>query len=155
MTSCLRALTLADLDAAVSLHASGFADAWSAASIAGLMGEANVLSLGWEEGGVLLAFALFQSVAGESELLTIATDPQHRGRGIAGRLIGAAMEALAAEGNTRLMLDVAEDNTSARRLYERLGFTQDGRRPRYYTAGRPVPVDGVLMSRPLAGEPLD
>jgi lipid A disaccharide synthetase len=65
---------------------------------------------------------------------------------------GAATgDALAEEGTTRLLLDVAEDNTPARRLYVRLGFTEDGRRKGYYTAGRPAPVDALLMSRAIGG----
>ena len=32
---------------------------------------------------------------------------------------------------------------------QRFGMTEDGRRPRYYEAGRDVPVDAVLMSRHL------
>lgn len=145
----LRLLTIADADAAAQLHAAGFADAWSPASIAALIASENVLALGAEEAGTLIAFALFQSAAGDSELLTIATAPAHRGAGHAHRLITAALPLLAAAGNTRLLLEVAEDNTPARHLYSRLAFTLDGRRKGYYTAGRAAPVDALLMSRTL------
>jgi ribosomal-protein-alanine N-acetyltransferase len=147
----LRLLTIADADAAARLHATGFADAWSPASLAALIAAGNVLALGAEEGGVLIAFALFQSVAGDSDLLTIATDPARRSAGHARRLITAALPLLAAVGTTRLLLEVAEDNAPARHLYETLGFTLDGRRKGYYTAGRPAPVDALLMSRPISG----
>lgn len=147
----LRLLTIADADAAALLHAAGFADAWSPASIAALIASENVLTLGAEEGGALIAFALFQSAASDSELLTIATAPAHRGAGHAHRLIIAALPLLAAAGNTRLLLEVAEDNAPARTLYARLAFTPDGRRKGYYTAGRSVPVDALLMSRPISG----
>ena len=50
---------------------------------------------------------------------------------------------------SRITLDVAEDNTSARRLYDRLGFTLDGRRTGYYRARRAAPVDALLLSRAL------
>ena len=149
MTDPIRRLTPADAAAAAALHAAGFADAWSAASLEGLIAAPNVLALGWEEGGNLMAFALFQSSAGECELLTIATDPARRGQGFAGALLEAAMPMLVAGGDSRLLLDVAEDNASAHRLYARFGFTEDGRRKRYYTAGRPAPVDAILMSRPI------
>ena len=98
----------------------------------------------------LVAFALFQSAAGETELLTIATAPARRGQGLGRQLIEAAIPELAVEGNSRLLLDVAEDNAPARRLYERLGFTEDGRRKGYYTAGRLAPVDALLMSRGIS-----
>lgn len=149
MPQTLRPLTPDDAEAAAALHAEGFADPWSAASIGGLIDTGNVLALGLEEDGALIAFVLFQSAAGDSELLTIATAPARRGQGLAGQLIETAIPALVSGGNARVLLDVAEDNTSARRLYERMGFATDGRRPRYYTAGRAAPVDAILMSRAI------
>ncbi|MFN4226082.1 MAG: GNAT family N-acetyltransferase [Hyphomonas sp.] len=147
----LRLLTIEDAGAAARLHAASFADAWNEASIQALIAEANVLALGADDGGGLIAFVLFQSAAGDAELLTIATDPAYRRAGHAGRLIEAAIPLLAAAGNTRLLLEVAEDNMPARRLYARLAFVPDGRRKGYYTAGRTVPADALLMSRQITG----
>lgn len=49
--------------------------------------------------------------------------PSHRGRGIATRMF-AAVEAIAlARGACKLTLEVLDGNTSARALYQRLGFT--------------------------------
>ncbi len=151
MTLAPRPLATPDAAAAAALHAQGFADGWSEASIASLIAEPNVLALGIDDAGTLIAFVLFQSAAGDAELLTIATDPARRGEGHARRLIESALPPLVAAGNTRLLLDVAEDNAPARHLYARLGFTLDGRRKAYYTAGRAAPVDALLMSRPLGG----
>lgn len=142
----LRKLTQADADAAAAIHVQGFPDPWSASSIAGLMDMSNVLALGAEAEGRLQAFALFQSAGGETELLTIATASDQRGKGIAGTIIREAMSILAEAGNDRMLLDVAEDNYPALNLYLQLGFTEDGRRPRYYSAGRDVPVAAILMS---------
>jgi ribosomal-protein-alanine N-acetyltransferase len=147
----VRPLIAADAEAAAALHALGFADAWSAAAVASQMAAPGSLALGWEEGGRLVAFALFQQAADEAELLTIATDPARRGAGIARRLIEAAFARLGASGVRRVLLDVAEDNTAARALYDRLGFTLDGRRKGYYTAGRSAPSDALLMSCSLPG----
>jgi ribosomal-protein-alanine N-acetyltransferase len=146
-----RPLTPADAAAAAALHAQGFADPWSAASIADLIAQPTVVALGAEASGALIAFVLFQSAAGDTELLTIATDPARRGEGHARRLIEAGFTALSAAGNTRVLLDVAEDNGTALHLYTSLGFMLDGRRKAYYTAGRPAPVDALLMSRKLQG----
>jgi ribosomal protein S18 acetylase RimI-like enzyme len=46
-----------------------------------------------------------------------------RGRGVGRELIGAVAKRLKARGATHLSLDVALTNASARRLYERLGFS--------------------------------
>lgn len=145
----LRPLTVFDAAAAAALHAQGFADPWSAVSIADLVAAPAVLALGWEEEGRLIAFAIFQPALDEAELLTIATDPARRGERIGQKLIEAALSKLQAAGVHRLLLDVAEDNAPARRLYDRLGFALDGRRRGYYSTGRTAPVDALLMSRTL------
>ena len=132
------------------LHMQCFDDPWSAMSFRGLLLDKAVLTLGIEVQGDLAAFVMAQSVAGEADILTIATAPQHRRKGLAATLIRALVSRLGERGIGRITLDVADDNTAARTLYSGLGFTEDGRRPRYYTAGRDIPADAVLMSRKLS-----
>jgi ribosomal-protein-alanine N-acetyltransferase len=129
------------------LHMRCFDDPWSAMSFRGLLLDTSVLTLGVELGGDLVAFVMAQTIAGESDILTVATDPDQRRQGLATTLIGALINRLGERGVSRITLDVAEDNAAARALYRSFGFTEDGRRPRYYTTGRDVPVDAVLMSR--------
>jgi ribosomal protein S18 acetylase RimI-like enzyme len=80
---------------------------------------------GTEAAGVCVAF-LGYSTFQARPLLNIhdlAVLPVQRGRG-AGRSLLAAAQALAlTEGCCKLTLEVQEDNTPARRLYERFGFT--------------------------------
>jgi ribosomal-protein-alanine N-acetyltransferase len=131
------------------LHARSFDDPWSAMSFRGLLLDSSVLTLGIELYGDLAAFVMVQTVAGEADILTIATEPDHRRKGLAATLIRALVNRMGERGVSRITLDVAEDNAPARALYAAHGFTEDGRRPRYYTTGRDVPVDAVLMSRNL------
>lgn len=134
------------------LHAKSFSEseAWSAASMRDLLKDPNVLTLGILSDGQLTAFVMGQTVAGETDILTIATDPHQRRKGLAGRLISALVKRVGERGVTRIMLDVAEDNLPARELYRAHGFAEDGRRRRYYRAARNVPVDAILMSRSLS-----
>jgi ribosomal-protein-alanine N-acetyltransferase len=131
------------------LHARSFDDPWSAMSFRSLLLDPSVLTLGIELHGELAAFVVVQTVAGEADILTVATEPNHRRKGLAATLIRALMNRMGERGISRITLDVAEDNTPARALYKAHGFTEDGHRPRYYTAGRDVPVDAVLMSRTM------
>jgi len=64
-------------------------------------------------------------------------------------LLEAMITRCGERGVSRMTLDVAEDNIAARALYAAHGFTEDGRRPRYYSAKRDIPVDGILMSKSL------
>ncbi len=134
---------------AAALHAQCFADPWSEPSLRRVLEEETVLGLGISGPDRLLAFGLVRMVAGEADLLTLATDPGLRRTGLAARLVQAFIAHGRRLGLSRMTLDVAEDNDPARALYLRFGFSEDGRRRGYYTAGRPVPVDAVLMSLPL------
>jgi ribosomal protein S18 acetylase RimI-like enzyme len=52
----------------------------------------------------------------------VVVEPELRGRGIATRLVEAAAAWLEARGAPRIMLWTADQNATARRLFERLGF---------------------------------
>ncbi|MEU4733347.1 GNAT family N-acetyltransferase [Streptomyces sp. NPDC023588] len=62
-------------------------------------------------------------VDGRSEVKRIWTDPAFRGRGIASRLIGAALARSVANGVRTVRLSVWKWRVGAIALYERLGFT--------------------------------
>lgn len=61
-------------------------------------------------------------VAGRVELKRLWTDPELRGRGVASRLIDAALTGLADDGVRTVALSVWQWRTGAIGLYERLGF---------------------------------
>lgn len=96
------------------------------------------------EGG----FAVTRTLAGESELLTLAVAPAHQRRGIADRLIGDWIAAVSPVAQTAF-LEVAADNDAAIALYAKHGFTQSGLRKAYYMRSTAPAVDAVLMSRAL------
>ncbi len=55
-------------------------------------------------------------------VLSLAVDPDHRGKGAARRLLTALVEHLQAMGCREVLLHVAPANTTARGLYDKLGF---------------------------------
>lgn len=70
-----------------------------------------------------VAAALVTAWKGEPLLAYVFTAPDHAGRGLARRLIEAAMHALGELGHPTLSLAVTEHNVRARRLYDSMGFT--------------------------------
>jgi mycothiol synthase len=64
-------------------------------------------------------------------IIQVGTIPAARGRGLAGALILESLRRMRADGETEAWLNVNVDNPSARRVYERLGFTSMGTRARY------------------------
>lgn len=150
MTMPLVVLRPDDAGRIAMLHAAGFPDPWSPAAFGDLLTESTSLGLGIELHRGLVGFVLVQIVAGEADILTIATALELKRTGIATQLMHALLSRLEERGVARITLDVAEDNLPARALYDRLGFAEDGRRPNYYTAGRDIPAAAILMSRNLS-----
>lgn len=73
-----------------------------------------------------------QSVLDEADMMNIAVYPDFRRQGIAERLVKALCEGLRERHVRCLTLEVRASNEPARSLYEKLGFSQVGRRPNYY-----------------------
>jgi ribosomal protein S18 acetylase RimI-like enzyme len=78
--------------------------------------------VGIRQGGVLIAMAGERMhFDGWREISAVCTDPGHRGRGLAARLIGTLVCGVHRR-QERAFLSVLNTNTSAIALYERLGF---------------------------------
>jgi ribosomal protein S18 acetylase RimI-like enzyme len=73
---------------------------------------------------------------GDFYLQAIAVDNERRGQGIGSRLIDSIEVRAASNGSTRLVLDVAAKNESARRLYERRGMTVETQWPKPFALGQ-------------------
>ena len=109
-----------------------FHDPWSEKSIATeLTSKLSCWLVAMEE-DVLVGYVGSQSVLGESDMMNIAVHPEHRRKGIAEALVTSLVSELSARGNHSLLLEVRPSNEPAIALYEKLGFTQVGRRPNYY-----------------------
>ena len=73
-----------------------------------------------------------QTLIGETDMMNVAVSPEARRRGIAQGLISALVEELKRRESHCLTLEVRASNIPAITLYEKLDFSQVGRRPNYY-----------------------
>jgi len=98
----------------------------------------------------LVGFLCFSVLEPEAELIRVGILPEFRSLGFALKGIRAAQEDLTGRAIERFLLEVRESNMAARKLYHRLGYVNDGRRPRYYPGepGQPA-EDALLMSLDL------
>ncbi|MGH2946167.1 MAG: GNAT family N-acetyltransferase [Solirubrobacteraceae bacterium] len=84
--------------------------------VAGLRGSRALI--GRDEAGVPIAFAIFVAHDGTAEVDQAYVTPEHRGRGLGGAVVAAAVRAAAAD----VTYIVADDDGESKRLYARLGF---------------------------------
>jgi ribosomal-protein-alanine N-acetyltransferase len=138
-----RPLTAFDLELLAALHAGAFPDdPWSPRAFAELLAMPGAQGRLRHAQGTPCAFVLWRLAGPEMEILSIATAPAARRRGHAAALLRAA---LAAAGVERVLLEVADDNTAAQRLYAAQGFAAVARRPRYYKRAGGGWVDALLL----------
>jgi ribosomal-protein-alanine N-acetyltransferase len=126
------------------MHRICFAEPWDEAAMA------DLLAMPGAYGFVVCAdtpkgFILCRAAAGEAEVLTLLVLPPYRRTGLAATLLDAAMAAARAKAVEAMFLEVASNNTAAQGLYERQGFRQVGRRPRYYGGN----IDALILRRDL------
>lgn len=81
----------------------------------------------------------YHGSGGAAGLFSMWVAPASRGRGIGGALVDAVVAWACAAGYRRLLLDVADGNLPAIRLYEGRGFAPTG-----VTGTLPAPRDHVL-----------
>ncbi|WP_029086151.1 GNAT family N-acetyltransferase [Brevundimonas aveniformis] len=132
-------------DLLAEVHATAFEQPWDAAAFASLLGQDGVAVLGDADG-----FVLIRTVAGDSEILTLAVRPEARRRGYGRLLVEGAVHQAGLDGATQLFLEVAEDNTAALALYRLTGFNQVGLRAGYYTRPDGRRVSAAVLARNLA-----
>jgi ribosomal-protein-alanine N-acetyltransferase len=126
-----------DLPALAEIHGHSFAHQWDADELARLSAQDGAILLLARRASPYgtrrpLGFLLLRQVADEAEVLTLAVDPRHRGRGIGKRLMQDGMFRLYGERCKSLFLEVDAANQPALLLYKALGFRQVGERKGYY-----------------------
>ena len=109
-----------------------FSDPWSEKSIASEPENELSCWLVAMEGERLAGYVGSQTVLGETDMMNLAVHPDFRRRGVGETLVLSLAEILKARGSRCLTLEVRESNVPARKLYEKLGFSQIGKRPNYY-----------------------
>ncbi len=131
------------------LHGKCFANPWSDNDFAqlwavpGAFAKLACLVDKQEENPV--GFAVARTAGGECEIITIGVMPSHRGLGVGGRLITTIAADCMEFGFDSILLEVAEDNRSALKLYGAIGFEDVGRRKNYYRSGNGGRGDAIIM----------
>jgi ribosomal-protein-alanine N-acetyltransferase len=97
--------------------------------------------------GALQGYMCFWLFEDEIQLVNIAVHPKERGRGLGRFLVTKMIELALSRATQRIWLEVRVSNKAARRLYEKFGFVEVGRRPKYYADNN---EDAIVMALALA-----
>jgi len=98
----------------------------------------------------LVGFAGAWVLVDELHVTTIAVHPAWRRRGVGTSLMLRLVERSLERGIALVTLEVRPSNATARALYERLGFSEVGRRRGYYAD---TGEDALIMSTPRVRDP--
>lgn len=134
-----------------AIHAASFARPWEETDFEQLLIAPGTFADGAidSKDEHLTGFVLSRIGAEEAEILTLAVAPQWRRRGVATSLLAPHLAGLAANGVTRLFLEVDAENAAARALYANLGFQEVGERKAYYRTADARTISALVLRRDL------
>ena len=141
--------SLRDAPKLAQLHGASFHRGWGEGEFEQMLAERNTLVHRLRQGRKTIGFAVSRMAADEAEILSIAVDSKHRGRGLSRNLLLTHLGHLAGRGVRAVFLEVEENNQPARRLYDRTGFAVTGRRERYYRQDGEQ-LNALIMRRDLS-----
>lgn len=146
----IREMRPEDLPQVAAIEAVSSLNPWSQQAFQAELSASSVSQPLVVEGGrEVIAFIIPWLVAGELQIANFAVKPEYRKLGV-GRMLLAHVVQLAKDREcVAAFLEVRTSNLAARELYRRLGFEEDGVRPRYYSPGY---EDAILMRKDLKGE---
>ena len=133
-----------DLDGVLAVDEASFVNHWTREMFEWEAKHSDVARVFVCRGGPerqIVAYCAVWLIFDELHINNLAVLPGWRRRGVAARLLEHVLRAGAESGAVRGTLEVRASNTPAIALYERYGFRQRGKRPRYYTN----PVEDALI----------
>ncbi len=143
----IRPMIAEDVGAIAQLEAANFSLPWDDASIRGELDNPLSFWLVALCDNKVVGYVGTQTVMGEADMLNLAVDQQYRRHGIARALVEELIRYLKTRDVAKLLLEVRVSNEPAVKLYEKMGFSVLGRRPRYYQ--RPK-EDAWILGKELA-----
>jgi ribosomal-protein-alanine N-acetyltransferase len=132
-----------DLDEIVELERESFVNPWTREMFRWELENSDVshIYVLRIDGNGLAAFCSCWLIFDELHINNVAVRTEWRGRGMATALLEHVFAEAGRLGARRATLEVRRSNATARRLYERLGFTVAGTRKEYYRN----PVEDALI----------
>ena len=138
----LREMLVDDLDQVMEIENRLFSPPWTKEGFFTYLTRKDAMFLVVEEKGEILAYCGLLMVLAEGDITNVAVRPDRQREGIGHFLMDSLIRLAQQQGITTIHLEVRVGNETAIRLYERMGFTRDGIRKKYYTD----PVEDAILS---------
>ncbi len=151
MSLVVRKMTVEDVPAAHAIDVSSFTLPWPERSFRFEVTD-NPAARCWvvETDGRVVGMLVLWMIVDEAHIASLATHPEFRRQGIAKQLLVKALDNAYAEGARTAFLEVRASNEAARRMYQKFGFEEVGRRERYYKDNNEDAILMTLKRLPLA-----
>lgn len=141
-----REMLVEDLDQVMEIEEDLFSVPWTREGFLTYLMKKDTMFFVVEEKEKILGFCSMMAVLDEGDILNVAVRRDRQKEGIGQFLVASILRMADMQGIRLVHLEVREGNGAARRLYERLGFKEDGLRRNYYE--NPV-ENAVLMTKTM------
>jgi len=135
-----------DLSTLAQIHQTSFNQGWSDGELAKLISnDVYACLIATEAHGKPIGFILYRNIVDEAEIITIASSPSVRRKGVGKKLLENSIRNLQFARAKKYFLEVDENNEAAINLYKKYNFQIVGKREGYY-----APASGPDQKRPAA-----
>ncbi len=115
-----------------ALEALCFDAPWSRQALELLVGDTALGFACLDEEGTPVSYVGMITVLDEGQITNVATHPDHRRRGLGGRVLAALLAEARRRALSTVTLEVRQSNAAAIALYEKHGFSVVGQRNHFY-----------------------
>ena len=141
-----REMLVEDLEQVVDIEQNLFSVPWTKEGFLTYLMKKDTMFFVVEEKERILGYCSMMTVLDEGDILNVAVRSDRQKEGIGQFLVDSMLRMAEMEGIRLVHLEVRQGNGTARRLYQRLGFKEDGLRRDYYE--NPV-ENAVLMTKTM------
>lgn len=141
-----REMLVEDLDQVVDIEQNLFSVPWTKEGFLTYLMKKDTMFFVVEEKERILGYCSMMTVLDEGDILNVAVRSDRQEEGIGQFLVDSMLRMAEMQGIRLVHLEVRQGNGTARRLYQRLGFKEDGLRRDYYE--NPV-ENAVLMTKTM------
>jgi ribosomal-protein-alanine N-acetyltransferase len=141
----IRMLQDSDIEELSRIESESFSMPWSAQDFKKLIDRNDCIYLVAETDGHVVGSAGMMDICNEGNIDNVVVAENYRGQGIGRKLMEELLRVGEERGMEAFTLEVRVNNAPAIHIYEQLGFTSVGIRPRFYE--KPIEDANIMWKR--------